>query len=483
MLNTKAIRLFQAFAPDERRLLKKFVHSPAHNSNRSISIFYDFLDSKKKLSEAVLKREKVFEAVFPNQPFDDLILRRLLSDFFRILEDFIIWQKRENRGAQRALLLSKFCRERHLNELAAGYLATAESENQQAEQRSGWFQLEKYQILEERFRQHGARTEALNIQEMSDALADFFSVEMLRIACTATSHRAVFKTDYSLPFLEKVLADCEAKFENQNSKTETQNPKLIPQNSKLHLYFVSFGCLSDATRVDKFSELKSLLGTAPDWLDAQELGEVFIYAINFCIRRLNMGDTAFFREVFDLYKIGLAREVFLEAGQLSRFTFKNIVSAALKLGELAWVRDFIEKYAPLLAAEFRESYRSFCLARYFYDLRAFDEAQSQLQNLQSDDVFLELDARILGMKIWFQTHEWRLLQAFFKTFSQFISRKKMLAYHAENYRNILFFAQKVAVWQSGQRVLNELDLENLRLEIEKTQPLTEKEWLLSFLKK
>ncbi len=471
MLLSKAIQFFLTFSAEERRVLKKFVHSPVHNPNRSLSIFYDFLDSKKTLSKSVLKKEKVFAAVFPGQVFDDVLLRRLLSDFFRILEDFAVWFRQQNEGSRRHLLLAKYCRERQLPDLAKNYLGAADAEIARSTVQNAWFHLEKYAAQEERFRQRVGRTEFLNIEEMSDELSDFFAAEMLRIACAAASHQAVYKTAYSLPFLAAILADFES---GEAEKT--------PRQPLVRLYHTSYLCLTDAARVDKFLELKQLLTAAADWLDAQELGEVFIYAINFCIRRLNMGDSDFFREVFDLYKIGLARGVFLDSpeasGQLSRFTFKNIVSAALKLGERAWVLDFIEKNRPLLAENFREPYANFCLARYFYDCRDFEKAQPLLQNLQSDDLFLELDGRVLLMKIWFEMGEWRVLAAFFKTFGQFLSRKKMLAYHLENYKNILHFTQKLVAQRSGQKILTTEEMQILRSEIENARPLTEKDWLL-----
>jgi hypothetical protein len=464
MYESKAIQFFLTFTAEERRLLKKFVHSHLHNTNDTLSVFYDFIDAKKSLNERVLLKEKVFKAVYPNQDYEDIKIRRLLSDFFGILEDFTLWFRLQKEGGRRQLTLAKHCRERNLPDLAKSYLNSADFETSQNTTQNAWFHLEKYAAHEERFRQNGARTKLLNIQEMSDELSVFFSAEMLRVACAAASHQAVYKTTYSLPFLAAILDNFD------------QSP--IPSHPLVRLYYTSYWCLTDASRTDKYVELKQLLTAAADWLDTQELGEVFIYAINFCIRRLNMGDAAFYQEVFDLYKIGLEREIFLENGQMSRFTFKNIVSAALKLKERDWVRDFIEQYAPILDMAFQESYRNFCLARYFYDCQDFEKAQDLLQNLQTDDVFLALDGRVLLMKIWFDEGEFRLLFAFFKTFGQYISRKKMLAYHSDNYKNILYFMQKLAILKSSQKHETEEENRILILEIENTKPLTERDWLL-----
>ena len=469
IFSSKAIQFYLTFSAEEKRVFKKFIHSPVHNPNRTLSRFYDFFDSKKTLNVQILKKEKVFAAVFPEQVFEDILLRRTLSDFFSILEDFTVWYRLQKEGVRQQLTLAKYCRERQLPDLAKTYLTAADAAIEYLPNRNAWFHLEKYTAHEERFRQRDTRTGSLNIQAMADELSDFFGAEMLRMACAAASHSAVYKTAYSLPFLEAILTNFE--------QAQAMRPPLV------RLYYTSYLCLTDTARTDKFLELKALLAEAADWLDTQELGEVFIYAINFCIRRLNMGDADFFREVFDLYKIGLERSVFLENGHLSRFTYKNIVSAALKLGERDWVRDFIGQYTPLLAETYRHSYCNFCLARYYYDCRDFEKAEPLLQNLQSNDVFLELDGRVLLLKIWFDRGEWRLLQAFFKTFAQFVSRKKMLAYHLDIYKNILHFAQKLALWQSGAKHCSAMELAQFQQEIATARPLTEKDWLLGIVEK
>jgi hypothetical protein len=179
------------------------------------------------------------------------------------------------------------------------------------------------------------------------------------------------------------------------------------------------------------------------------------------------------REVFDLYQMGLEKSVFLESGFLSRFTFKNIVAAALKLGELDWTATFIDDFSKKLDPASRENYERFCSAKLCYEQKNWSKATDLLQNMAFDDVFLDIDARVLLLKIYFENKEWRLLAAFLETFRRFVSRKK-LAYHAPNYLNLINLTEKLAN-NFGQ--ISDAEQLVFQKEISETQPLTEREWV------
>lgn len=68
--------------------------------------------------------------------------------------------------------------------------------------------------------------------------AHFFVAELLRNACSAASHTAIYRADYQLPYLDVVLADC--------AQGRYDEVPLIK------LYFHSYRCLSEATSDEHF---------------------------------------------------------------------------------------------------------------------------------------------------------------------------------------------------------------------------------------
>ncbi len=463
----KAFQLLQTLSPAERRRFKKWLASPVHNANVLLSKFYQYIDTRSEWTDRTLNPEKIMTFVSAETPYDDLSFRRLLSEFLAQLEDFLVFEHWQNRPEEVALQRARVYRLRQMPREATGRLSEASADLQQRPWRDASYYLAAYRLQEEKLQQAPARAVALNMQEMSDELGAFFAAELLRNACTALSHQAVYRADYRLPYLDAVLADCaEGRFDRA---------------PVIRLYYLSYRCLTRPDAEKEFMDLKSLLPDAGRWLPPDELRNVFTFAINYCIRRLNTGAEHYLKEVLDLYKAGLLQGVFLENGVLNRFTFKNIVAASLKEEELEWVGNFIRQYAPLLPLAHREAYERFALAKLAYQNGDREQVRTLLHELRSDDVFLDLDARVLLLKIYFELGEWRLLRGFLVAFERFVSRKKMLPYQAPNYRNIIHLTGRLMQWHTEKATYLSEEIEVLRQQILDAQPLTERAWLLAQL--
>ena len=98
----------------------------------------------------------------------------------------------------------------------------------------------------------------------------------------------------------------------------------------------------------------------------------------------------------------------------------------------------------------------------------------RLRQVEYEDLFLSIDAKIMLMKIYFEQQEHDALDSFLKSFERFLRRHKELTYHRENYFNIIYFTRKLLE-------VNPFDKEAraaLRREVEETPTLTERGWLL-----
>jgi hypothetical protein len=464
MFESKALRILQTLSPAERRRFKKWIQSPIHNPNDRISALYFYIDQKNEWTERSLNKEKAFAVLYPDNAYDDQIMRRLLSEFLSIIKAFLAYESLHERRTGDHLILSKLYRDRQLHADAEVELKLADEQLQLQPLRDAGFYLDAYRIQEERFLQIASRDKATNVQALADELSRFFVAEILRTACVAASHQAMYKTHYTMPYLDLVLDDC-------SLGRYDEAPVIL-------VYYHSYRCLTQVADATHFFRLKPMLEGADQWLPMNELRQVFLFGINYCIRRVNTDDTSFMKEVFELYQMGLKQGIFIENGFLSRFTFKNIVAAALQLGEMEWTAAFINDYSPRLHIQFRDTYERFCRAKLCYERKDYAQVQSLLFNVVFDDIFLDLSARALLLKTYFETAEWRLLEGYVKTFEQFVRRKKSLGYHGPNYLNLIHFTHRLMLWRSGKKTLGEAELASLREQIEAARPLTERVWLL-----
>lgn len=177
----------------------------------------------------------------------------------------------------------------------------------------------------------------------------------------------------------------------------------------------------------------------------------------------------------DFYQEVLTKEYLLQNGVLSRFTYTNIVSVALQIDMSDWAEKFIEEWTPRLERRYRERMFSFNRAKIAYHTKDFDAAIPLLQRANYHDLLLNLGARTLLLKIYYELDEFDLLQSHLDAFSSYLRRKDGLAYHRTNYRNLIRYTNRLLNLNSMDKVA----VQSFRESVENEEILTEKAWLLS----
>lgn len=112
---------------------------------------------------------------------------------------------------------------------------------------------------------------------------------------------------------------------------------------------------------------------------------------------------------------------------LSRFTYKNIVAVGLRLKEYDWTATYIPTYAKYLEVAYRENYQHYTTSKLYFSKGEYDAAMQRLIQVEYDDLFLNLDAKTMLMKIYYETQSYNALDAFFIVSSSICNEKKSWA--------------------------------------------------------
>src|SRR5699024_1550504 len=80
MNNTKVYQLIQVLPLSDRAKISAFLNSEPAGKTTLISSLYDFICIHLHSSEENLPREKVWNSLYPGQPFRDSTLRKLCAD-------------------------------------------------------------------------------------------------------------------------------------------------------------------------------------------------------------------------------------------------------------------------------------------------------------------------------------------------------------------------------------------------------------------
>lgn len=457
MQNSQLSQLIQSFSSLELREIRKFLASPFFNTRADLVQLFDFLAENREAS-----KDAAWQHLLPAEPFDDQRLRLLMSYLHRLLEQFISIKELTADELTNRLYLAIGYRKRGM---AAAFKRTADSLEKAMEsqpRRDAQFYLHHYQLRWEQY--HTATQDnpsaKLPIGEMAAEIDVFYLSTRLRLICLAAAQMGVYQAGNQSVMEAEVLA-------------LAQNER-FREVSAVAIYLHCLQMLKQPAEEAHFKNFKWLLLESSGQFGTEEMRGLYLLAINYCIRRLNDGQKSYFREVLDLYKSGLATGQLLENGVLSRFTYHNIVAAGLQSGDLDWVNFFIHEYKNALERSYRESSFSFSLARLEYTRRRYDAVLELLQKANYRDPLLNLAAKTLLLKTWYELGEHDLLQSHLDAMRNYIHRKRVIGYHRTNYLNIVKYADKLL----KTNWLEEKEVEKLRSEIESEEVLTEREWLI-----
>ena len=463
MNKSKLFVLFQSFNPKERLALRKFLQSPYRNKRKDVLKLYQYLEMEGRKKSPDWSKMTVFKAIYPDQDYNEIQMRHLMSVTFRLMEDFLAVHEEEDKAIRQKISLARSYRKRQLYKFFEQTLKAAETLLEKMPKDHQYFhfkyllELESYQFIKSR-----KRIAEYNLQELSNAVDIRFLTNKLKQNCLLLSHQAVYNIDYDQGLLPMVLEALE----------NSPYLKLPAISIYYHCYLALTSDLDTNFRAFKEQLLESGQEFSED-----EQRDLYLLAINFCIKKLNTGRENYVKEAFSFYRNGLEKGILIEKKRLSRFAFKNVVALGLNLKEYDWIAYFLEHYQQYLERAFRANYYNYNYARLAYSTGQYKAAMEALVKVGSNDLLLNIDAKVLLLKMYVELEEYEPLEALLSSMRTLIRRKSMLAYHRENYFNIIKYFQKLVAVNFNDREAKVA----LAALIEGESVLTEKKWLLERL--
>lgn len=458
MKNTFLLQLFHALDPSEYGAASRFLQSPFFNRRADVQILFERLtEAQQNGTLAELQKETLFAAVYPGQPYHNLAFNHTFAYLAERLERyFALVEMQRDEPAGHFYRLRAF-RRRGLTQLFERDAQLLEKKHRASPYRHAGWQLFRYQLENEIFRHRivQRRGGPNNLAAVVDALGQFFVLENLRWACTAHALHSVGGEALRLPFADAVRREAQ-------QVSAADNPALA-------LLAQSLQALQNPDDEAAFQQLTDLLHDHAGLFPPAETRDLFMAAINFCIRRQNRGERAYAAQALALYQEALDRGVLLENGVLPSYTYNNIHMLAQVTGARDWARDFLDGYRDALAETEREAIFRYNLAIFHYRAGDYGQVLELLRDLEFSELFIRLDARRMLLKSYFERGEWLSLHSLLDSFAVFIRRQKGLGYHRESYRNLIRFTKKLAKRGTAP---------GLARQIAECPAVADREWLL-----
>ena len=483
MENTLLVRLWKALPEAKQRQVRQALRSPLFNQREELVRLLDFIEQQ--LSAAGKKRAKsrnpsaftkaaAFSFVFAGAParqatsvpvFDDGKLRHLMTNLLEVIRQCLAWEEWSGDASSVNLHFCRALKKMGLDDFYEKELDRAQTALEKTPLRHDGYYFQRFALEQEvwELRRQKQRSGLGNVQEMNTAFGIFVAVNSLRQGCALLAQKALANVVVTVPYLSETLRlAASGSFQD------------VPAVEAWH---TSYLALHEPDQEAHFDRLKAQLEQHGHLFPNTDLRDLYILALNVCIRRINAGDKKHVREAFDLYRSGLQRGVFLENGWLSKFTYRNVLNIAVALQEWDWALAYLHEFQAYLPPKERENIFKYNLATFYFRQKDYQQALALLPYVELGDILENFDSRRMLLLMYFERKEWQALGYLLDSFGIYLQRHKEGGYHREMYLNLVRFLKKL----TAQPIQHEEERRNLRLEIMATTHLAEREWLLSVL--
>lgn len=127
--------------------------------------------------------------------------------------------------------------------------------------------------------------------------------------------------------------------------------------------------------------------------------------INYCIEKTNNNEPEYYKELFRLYNKKLNEGIIqdLKVGNFPINNFRDYIFVALQLGELEWIRSFIQKYSQYLPANVREDEINLSYGILYYNEGKHEKAIISLNKVAGENYIHYMDSKYYKMRLFYET--------------------------------------------------------------------------------
>ncbi len=465
MENSKLLQALRQLSTKERTRFQEYLYSPYFNKNEDRRSFYDYLlKFAPTFRHKNLNKNTIYPQVFPERSNDTRHLGYIMSDLLKLLENFLA-QERFNANT---ILSSYYTAYSYsfwgLDKHYRSVIRKAKKRQQQSPHRDTDFFYKEYLIAavaNEFFAKQRKHKYDETLQQAVDNLDLFYLAQKLKYCCEIINRQKVLSADYELKMFNELLEYLE------------EHPH--KDKPAISIYHHILLMLLEEEGDTYYKKLIYLLDQNSHLFPEDEAADMYGYAQNFCIQKINKGNTEYLQRLFDLYKTVLDKELIFVDGYLSPWTYKNILVVALRLKAFDWAEQFIENFKDQLAPKFRENAYTFNKANLLYHKKQYDEALALLLNVDFTDIYYQLNTKFLMIKIYYDTNAINALHSLINSFQAFLRRNKLVSDYREKANlNFLKYLRKLLNIRSGDKK----ELKQLAQEVQSVKSIDHLEWLL-----
>lgn len=464
MQSTKLINILRSLQISEIKRFSEFINSPFFNKNANIIRLFDVI--KKFYPEFVdtkFTKEFLYNSIFPGEKYKDETIRNYLSDLTELGEEFlsILNIQRDNFTYTRHLLMELNLREldRHFEKNMKVAITSLEKRTI----KDDTFYYDKF-VLESEinlFNEIRGKFSLFEHQKQQDFLLKFFIIKLLKIHCYMLNHNIYISDEtYNLIYLDELL-------EHLKKTSYEDLPILEIYYLKLLLYITQ--------SEENFKKLKKLFLKNVSLLGKEEQHNTFVTLTNYCTRKVQEGNRSFYKDNFELRKLMITGDYYLR-NRIDNVMYKNAVKSAMRVKEYDWAEKFTDDFKDKIDLSSRQSAYCYSKALINFHRKNFSKSLEFLSKTGTEDFSNKIEIKNLSLKIYFETNQIEALYSLIDAYRHFLNNNEFeKELHKQRNLNFLKLVQALVKLKENP---DDYLIITLKKEIEQTNPIIEKDWLI-----
>lgn len=470
MTDSSLIKNLQLLPPAKWLSFQAFIASPYYNKHQNTRNLCEVLTHYYPFQKATFPDKKIlFQQVFGDRPYHEQSLKDVMRYLLELLQSFLAQEYLRDHPEHQRLLSLKTAQAYNMTELferkTKALTKILDTRNDVASYNIT-HQLERLQV------NHDQRMGKLSVAHLTnalDALDHYYLLSRMEWVTAMKNRNTIYDTGFV--------------FSEHAAISQLAAELGIQQHPVFMAYNMVWQLLEDQPEEAVYQQLINYLQTHEAELPKANLFDLYTYARNFCTRQINSGNAHYLQQLFELYKYLLERELLIKKDEMSQWSFTNIVSLGLRLGEYDWTAHFMDHLQTALPETDRTNAYNYNRANYHYHLKDYRAAQQLLLEVEYTSIFYKLNSRHMLLKIYYEETEFELLDALAHSFKLFLLRTKGLTgLQRKTNQQFIRFLLKLA--KIKEQLTYQLDrnaissARSLQGKIEEHPQLNSKQWLL-----
>ncbi|HRD80848.1 MAG TPA: hypothetical protein PLL53_08830 [Saprospiraceae bacterium] len=412
--------LLSTFSDEEAAAFDLFLQSPYYtrgaNQDKSRVLLKEIIRGLKESPE----QNTLYERVFPETPFVQGKLDKLMSELSAYARQFLIVRQNERKvdSFDDAMDWAFILRRRGLwARYAAGLEKAEKILNDSPIESLDWY-YDRFRLAYERYDMASQENKLKGDLQILPAMS---SLDTYYLACRVEM--------VNLLLLQQKVTRVETPRSSRIPYFSLISEEALQENVLLRVALkINEQLIQDKPSAIVFHEIHALIQCNENKIAPQVLQNFYAYLRNLCAFLIQMEDDSFLSVLHDIQKDNIAKGYILLDGKLSPSAYLSIAKTAIKVGNTGWALSFVEDYKDLLFDEDeKEAYYRLNKAECLFSMGQFEEALDVLPAIFSDALYLT-HCRRLELKLLYKLNS-DLLSYKVDAYKMFLSRasKKLLS--------------------------------------------------------